>query len=345
MRVFVAAILLCIMIVPQPVAADTWGAAMLAAIWKQTAEKLYDNIQGVILGNLKLMAVQLLNEQIEQLIGGINGSGLLYISDWRQYLFDVPAQQNQLYVNDFLSQTTRGKCSSLNFKSISAGRLNASYFTSLCNQAQASVQYRTPVSNIDEFSTDPARSLAEGNWRVMNAMFANPANNPLGLALMTQQAQQADLTQRTEARKAEGVANQGFNSVKVGGVTVTPGRTVADMISNVKTLGNNILMAAENPAEFLSGLIVTVANRAINQLMQRGFEKAREVIQKEMAKVNQQIYRATSQINKVIGPAGQYLTGVNQQLGGANSTLQSIQATGKYTLMQNPATCNNGDCP
>ncbi|MEP7162912.1 MAG: hypothetical protein ABI747_04080 [Candidatus Moraniibacteriota bacterium] len=309
--------LVLFMSVPRPAQA-LWSGFEEEA-YKQKLEIYYDIIQGVILNQLKMQAVKLLDSSVEQLIGGVNGSGLLFISDWRQYLVDVPIQQNALYMNDFLSQTTRGKCSSLNFQSVASNKLNSNYFTYLCNQAQMTLYPGAPVVNIDEYSADPLRSLREGNWRIFNATMANPMNNPFGYALMAQQVQQQDLEARQRAAMAEGIAGQGYKGVKVGGITVTPGRTVADVVANVKTLGNNLLVNAQNPAEFISGLVTSVANRAVNQLLQRGFDQARAVIERETSRINQQVLKTSSQVNQVLGPASQYLNAVNQQVGNVNS--------------------------
>lgn len=305
---------------PHRVSADCWGCTLASQFVKQVLEGIARNLEGVIMVGLKTQAINLINSQIEQLIGGVNGSGLLFISDWQQYLFEVPREQNALFVQDFLSQSTRGKCSSLNFQSVETGPLKASYLTQLCKIGGGAAIPRAPVVTIDQYCPNPARSMREGDWRCFNAVLSNPANNPIGYSLIVAQAQARDLARRQAEANAKAIANQGYKGVEVAGVTVTPGRTVAALTENVKSLGNQIITAAQNPAELLAGVVTSIANRAINQMLQKGFDKARTAIERETGKLNQQIYKTSREVNETLGPASRYLQTVNQQLGNVNNT-------------------------
>lgn len=322
---------------------------LAAEQFKQALEIGFEQMQGALLMRLKIMAVHLMNSSLEQLIGGVNGSGLLYISDWRQHLIAMPEEANKIFVEDYLSQTTRGKCSSINFEVLDPSNVfdsknggyakrspsNPNYQTLLCSAARRQITGKRPVVNIDQYSANPAHSLREGDWRVLNALYLNPANNPIGYAMLVEAARAQDLAERKRVAEAEAIANQGYNAVKVGGVTVTPGRTVGDIVENIKTLPNNIWALSNKPGEILGGLVVSVANRAMNQMLQRGFDVARTKIQREITKVNTQIYKTSREINKKLGPASLYLEGVNQQLGNINNARIPVKTGG------GPPDCSN----
>jgi len=325
-RAYILLMIMVVSIYPQAVSAGVWGESMAASIWKQISENIWTQIQGVILTNLKMVAVRAINRQIEGLVAGVNGSGALFITNWQQYLIQIPREENQLYMNDLLSQSTRGKCSGLNYESIAKGNFDMNYISSLCQSARYGGSGANALFQvtIDQYSSAPLRDIQEGNFRTLNAMLPNPANNPFGFSMLAWEAQQRDLAQRQERAKTEAVAGQGYLGVKKNGITVTPGRTVADLIENVKTLGNNIMAGASNPAEFIGGVIAQVANAAINQMLQKGFEQVDAAIAREQNKVNARILEAAKDVNKSLGPASQYIKGVNQLTGTANGMYGAV---------------------
>ena len=88
-----------------PAHAGAWGEAIAASIMKQTMENISRTIEGALLGTLKVAAVQLLNTQVMQFVGG-DGSQPKIITDFRELLTKT-AEQNaeQAVVGDLLTQT------------------------------------------------------------------------------------------------------------------------------------------------------------------------------------------------------------------------------------------------
>lgn len=333
-RIFILFIFLASAVFPAPVRAGYWGEEWMATFWQDMSGKIWAQMQAVILTNVKMLVINAINRQVEGLVGGVNGSGALFITNWEQYLIKVPEEENKLYMNDLLSQSTRGKCSGLNYESIAKGKFDMNYISTLCQSANFSSRGSDALLQvtIDQYSSAPLKDIQEGNWRTLNAMFNNPANNPFGFSMMAWEAQQKDLARRQEQAKTKAIAGQGFTGVEVNGVTVTPGRTVADLIQNVKTLGNNVLANAKDPGEFIGGVIGAVANQVITQMLQKGFDQVNTAIAREQNKFNKQIKDAAQDINKQLGPASQYIKGVNQLTGTANAmygTVGGSQATNK----------------
>lgn len=326
-RVLVLLIMLAGTVFPVPVRAGYWGEEWMATFWQTAADKMWAQMQAVILTNVKMLVINAINRQIEGLVGGVNGSGALFITNWEQYLIKVPEEENRLYMNDLLSQSTRGKCSGLNYESIAKGKFDMNYISTLCQSANFASNTGSNALmqvTIDQYSAAPLKDIQEGNWRTLNAMFSNPANNPFGFSLMAWEAKQRDLIQRQERAKTEAIAGQGFLGVKKDGITVTPGRTVADLVQNIKTLGNNVLANAKDPGEFIGGVISAVANQVITQMLQKGFDQVNTAIAREQNKFNKQIKDAAQDINKQLGPASQYIKGVNQLTGSANAMFGTV---------------------
>lgn len=96
--------------------ADAWGANQAAAVWTWVVNKIGRHIEGVMLGSLKMVAMNLMNSQIGQLIGGGGISGApRFITNWQDALNVDPQRNAQLYMNDFFTLTTRGMASSANY--------------------------------------------------------------------------------------------------------------------------------------------------------------------------------------------------------------------------------------
>ncbi len=96
--------------------ADSWGANQAAAIWTHVVNKITRHIEGVLLGSLKMTAMNMLNSQIGQLIGGGGLSGgPRFITDWEGSLYRDPERNAQLYMNDYFTLSTRGMGSSANY--------------------------------------------------------------------------------------------------------------------------------------------------------------------------------------------------------------------------------------
>ncbi|MCI0531422.1 MAG: hypothetical protein L0Y74_05690, partial [candidate division Zixibacteria bacterium] len=68
-----------------------------------------EQIKGAIVAATKTAFLQLMNSQINILIGGANGEGALFITNWENFLVRDPLQRADLYVNDFLTYSTSGK--------------------------------------------------------------------------------------------------------------------------------------------------------------------------------------------------------------------------------------------
>lgn len=265
--------------------------------------KIQRQIEGTILGTLKMSALQIVNTQVMQLIGGSSVGGAMFISNWEQFLFAAPRQQAQLYVNDFFTLTTGGRASALNYQPWSAmsqnGWSSMSFLTVVQNNYQAGWD-KTPQYDLFNYTSNTSSLFGSGDWRAFNSFTSNPANNPLGLSLLMESAYSSELERQKDIARTQAISYQGYKPRMQSGFVVTPGITIKDVVTGVQMLPNMILSAAENPAEFMAAAVTSTINMAVNQLVRQGIGQIQSHINQELYKINRGIGQIQSNINQGI---------------------------------------------
>lgn len=296
--------------------AGAWGEPIAASLMKFTMETIRRSIEGALVGSLKVAAVQMLNSQVGQLVGGSSAGGALFITDFNDFLYQGPAQRTDLYMNDFFTLTTRGKASSGNY--ISAGNSGgiggnyASYLESVGRQSTTEARGYNTV-NLEEYTPSPETMFAEGDFRAFNAFVSNPANNPYGYSLQAEQAYQNKLAQEQQAAAIEATSS-GFVANKKGGRVVTPAGAIEAVVADVSTIGNKIIASADNPGQLLSGVVSGMANKMISNLIQKGIGEVQTNIRREMGGVSSQVANSLNQTTQTFGPGAQFLNSTSQRL-------------------------------
>ncbi|MDD2766847.1 MAG: hypothetical protein PHH40_03740 [Candidatus Moranbacteria bacterium] len=299
---------------PQQARADVWGAAFGAMMVDQMITTIKRQIEGALMGTLKMAAVQMLNSKVGQLIGGGVGGQPLFITDFNEFLYQSPREKANLYMNDFFSMTTRGKASSANYIAAgsNSGGLRGDYTGYLVSSAKRVTTERSiPTYSLDEHGGMDA--FSRGNSRAFNAFFRNPMNNPYGYSLEAQQMyrEQIEAEQTVAATKALAT---GFLPKEQGGRVLSPAATIQAATTNIQNLGNDILAAAQNPGELLSGVVMSMANKLVSNLIQKGVGEIQSKITKEIRNVDKQIYGSIQQATREVGPAVKYIGNVDKNL-------------------------------
>ncbi len=299
--------------------AGVWGESIAATLMDQVITTVKRSIEGAILGTLKVAAIEILNSKVGQMVGGGSGDPL-FITDWNEFLYDTPAQQARLYMNDFFTITTRGKYSSANYTGIgdAAANITGNYPAYLVARSQSVIAAQsedgmTAIYDLDEFTANPATMFAEGDWRGYNAFFSNPANNPFGYSIMAQGAYANRLATARESARVE-AQSSGFIGQKKNGRTIAPAATIAGMVTNVQNIGNNMIATATNPGEFLTGVVSAVVNKTITSFVQAGVGKIQAKIQREVRNVDNQVAGALNNLNKQLGPAAKFTREADQKV-------------------------------
>jgi hypothetical protein len=301
---------------PQPARADFWGSAELAAFMKEMMETIQRQIEGALLGTLKMAAIQMLNSKVGQLVGGVAGGQPLFITDFNEFLYQNPTQKANLYMNDFFSLTTRGKGSSANY--LSAGgtsSLSGNYPAQLRAIAESVTTKGDGIVGYDleEYAPSPDEMFASGNFRGLNAFFSNPANNAFGYTLQAQKVYQNQLDQERQVAAMKALSS-GFIPSEKNGIVMAPASTIEAAITNVQDMGNQMIAAAENPGEILSGAISAMANKLISNMIQKGIGEVQSKITKSINNVDNKVYGAINEQTNKFGPAVQYMGNVNKNL-------------------------------
>ncbi|MFZ3032292.1 MAG: hypothetical protein WA082_04610 [Candidatus Moraniibacteriota bacterium] len=304
-----------------PAKADIWGAALAATLFDQVLSTIKRQIEGAILGTLKVAAVSMLNSQVGQLIGGTSAGDALFITDWNDFLYQKPAEQVQVYMNDFFTMTTRGKYASANYAGVGdiPGKVAGNYAAYLVAGARQLTAAQTggsgsslPQFNLDSYTKNPETLFREGDFRGLNAFFSNPMNNPFGYTLTASTYYASKMTQEMELAKTE-AQSSGVIGKKDGGRTIAPAAAIESMMSGVQNIGNDMIAAASNPGEFLSGVVGAVVNKAVTGIIQKGIGKVQANIQREVRSVDNQIMGAINQVDRELGPAARFTRDVTQK--------------------------------
>ncbi len=268
--------------------------------YKQGLEEVMKMIHGVILGALKQAAVQTINDTVNNLVAGTTASGSMFITDWEEYLYRGPLRENQLYMNDFFTLATRGQASGMNYRS-NCGKDYANY---LIDNAGGGNRYAAefPSMNLQEYVCDASDMFENATWMAFDAFTSNTLNDPLGFALTAEGVKQADLERRQKEAEDRALAYQGYKAQTQGGMVVTPGSTIKDVVANAKDVPNKVIASAENIPEVISSVVTGIVTNTIQQ----GIGNARGNIQREVDNKICDFSKGIRNNLDIIGPEGNF---------------------------------------
>ena len=98
--------------------ADVWGAAFGATLLDQVITTIKTQLKAALLGTLKVAATEVINSKVGQMIGGTTAGNARFVTDWNEFLYQKPAAEVELYMNDFFSKVTLGKNAQANYVGI-----------------------------------------------------------------------------------------------------------------------------------------------------------------------------------------------------------------------------------
>lgn len=308
-----------VFIATPPAHAGVWGESIAATLLDQVLTTIKEQIKAAIVGTLKVAATTVLNSQVGQLVGGTSAGNALFITDWSDYLFNEPGQNTMYVMNDWFSRSTRGKHSSVNYTGIGdRPSVAGNYPGFLVAYAQRSIptdgagEQAEGSYDLDEYAATPTILFENGNYRAFNALISNPYNNPYGFTMMAEGQYAATFNRQQEMAKTM-AQSSGFRCKMQNGACITPAATIADMVSNAQNIGNNMIAAAQEPGQLLSGVVNAVVNKAMTSLIQKGIGQVQSAIQREMNRVDKQVNAALNRFNQQLGPAAKFLRETSQR--------------------------------
>lgn len=286
--------------------AGYWGEPIFAAFIDDMLEKIMRQIEGAMLTALKSAAINLINNQVGQLVGGSSTGSSLVINDWKGFLFEEPEQKVQVAMENFFTSMTSGRSSSANYGSPYA-LASGNYSARLIEGARLSLGTPYKPTDILEVSPDPETALAEGDLRTLNALFSNPMNNPFGFTLAAQSYERSVREQEQQEQLVQSISH-GYRSSPG-----LPGSTVGQLVANAQDVGNKVIAAASNPGELAGGVITSLVNKTITNMIQKGIGDVQANMQREIGNVGRQISGQSQTLDKTLGPGAGFIDEVRQQ--------------------------------
>lgn len=300
-----------------PVHADSWGSNLAAVFVKSMLEKIQRQIEGATLANLKGAAIQMLDTQVNQLLGGGAGEEPVFVTNYEDYIYGVASDKTQGVMNDFYTTSMRGKNATANYIEV-GGTNNAGLGQNVPGMIESQMRLATkpnvsyPQYDFDQLSTNPNMNGGLGSFRDLNLYVSNPMNNPVGASMVAQEVRDRTLSENIEIQKTKTLSS-GFIPKEVNGQVITPAGTFEAMVASAKTLPNLVIANAANPAELSGGLISSFANRAISNLIQVGIGNVQSKILGNFGGVGSQVASALGNQLTTNGPGAQFAKDVAQE--------------------------------
>lgn len=284
--------------VPQ---ADAWFPGADAVIAEKMRE-VYETIQAFMVGAAKQAAIQSLNQEVSFLVTGRSSQGVMFVTDWKDYLVTQPDRQAKLYMNAYIDQITAGRGSLSQYipaGSEGFGLAGGNYINSLRVGAQNGIL--NPTQPVTTYVGNPSQMFASGNFRNLS-LYLSGINNPWAFNLNVQQ--KLDETRQTNqlAAQTRSIAGQGFPGTDINGKTVTPGIVTKENLVNVQKMGLDSIANAQN----MPAIITAIVSKIITTSITQGIGTMQNLTHREVVNVQNQ---TNTQMNSAIGaygPGAQY---------------------------------------
>ena len=297
-----------------PQAKACWGCAIAAELLGQALDTIKRQLEGALLGTLKVTANAVLSSQVSQMIGGNSVREALIVTDWNDFIYKQPAAEVNLYMNDFLTQSTRGTHSSNNYVEAegiarSVGGNYPAYLVDTTKQAlgmSEGSEMGGLAYDLDQYCESPDVIFNTGNFMCLSSFMSNPGNNPYGFTMVAAAVKARKMDEKIEEAKTKAQSSGFVGKTDKNGRTITPAATVEAMLSDVQNIGNTMIASATNPGEFLTGVVSAVVNKAVTGIVQKGVGKIQASIQKEVNQLSRQARATLNGINKDLGPAAKF---------------------------------------
>lgn len=328
---------------PAPARAGVWGESIASGLLKQVLEVIWEQIQAILFGIAKKVAVGIARDQANRLTSGGMDKKPAFITDYKQFIFDVAIDEGLLYMDDLLSDTLGGKGSLLNYVagggSIEA--LGKQYMNVLNSEVKSTFAADNCKYTLDQYTPNPLSSIKKGDWRVLNAA-TFPCNNPLGLSNKTKNNVQRKANAVSQQKQVEAIVGNGFKCVEDKNKRcVGPATIIQDITAAANKLPFDLITGSQKWGELLSSAAGAFVNQALSNMYQKGFEDVSKKLNRELGKVDAKLGAARADLHRQLGPGAVFLRNAEQHLSGNGNP-----GTGKYTGVQTSVVYfNSGQLP
>ena len=163
-NILVLILVICFIFSPAVRPVQAWDA-IPAALMKFGLETVRQVIEGIQRGIVKQAAITALNQEYDYLLTGRSAGGARIVSDYNDYLVRQPQNQANVFINDYISQSIRGRGSLSGYNSAGGEGVGGSYMGRLAIGAKATTSGQPSI----------VRPTYEGNPSQMFATAAVPA--------------------------------------------------------------------------------------------------------------------------------------------------------------------------
>jgi hypothetical protein len=280
--------------------AEAWDA-IPAAIYKQAMETIQKVIDGIKLGLAKQAAISALQAEVKFLVTGKSAKGSIVITNYDAFMYSDPKSKANVYINDYITQSTRGRGSLSGYISSGGEGVGGSYMNQLTQGAKATTSSQ-PAQLKPTFAGNPSQMFAGPQPFQQLNLYLSGVNNPWAFNLNVQQKYQEKLQQEQTIAQTQAIAGGGFKGVQKNGVTTMPGSLVKDQVSKVQNLGMDVIAAAQHLPE----IITSAVSMTINQAMVSGIGMIQASVHQEVTNVRNNAKLQMNAAVKTSGPGALY---------------------------------------
>ena len=215
-------------------------------------------LDGIAWSLAKKILAQTTRSIIDWINSGFNGKPA-FITNLNNYLLNAADQ----VAGDFLSAANMGAlCQPLQMPVRII--VNNYYARSRDWQTRSQCTLSGAVGNVDNFLSG---NFSDGGWSKWFNVVSEPQNNIYGASALAIDGLRDSTQNARENAKTESIWNNGFMSVKNCSsgtcVTLTPGHAIAEMLNFQLTVGDRVLIQADQMNELIGALFDQLSTQAI----------------------------------------------------------------------------------
>lgn len=259
----IAVFILCSMLFVSsglPVRAGYWTENYTANAVDTMIDEAWAMLQAMILKALKEEAIKTLQDQVEKMVSGASGGGI--IADYEEFIYSSIRDEAETYLSDFFSSAQA---------SVAPGERE------MLRDIEQALEQRLlpsePVSTLHEIvqTSDPVGDVFDqrygGGVKALLSYQFGDYNNPFSAYVNAEKNVSKKVEQMQESAKAEVVAGQGFETM-VKGNKVMPGSVYQDIVAQVEGAPIDMITNATNWQE----VIISFATSLIGSAIKNGIE-------------------------------------------------------------------------
>lgn len=252
-------------LLPQPAFAGYWGESLKAALLKQKLEVMYKEIKEAIVAALKMMAIRLVQQRLQSLLGQGGKGSPGPIGDWRQFIYGSAQTYSQTQTRNYFQQVRSGTPQALQQRVIDpAQKAVMTDPTTIRPDLQKYVREgRADMIFQPGWAQNPTQAFIAA---------AQPQNSPAFYSSTGEGVQSESFRQKEEEKKTEGQAGLGMQGKKVGGgtagsegQTVTPGSIVAAMAAKVQGMPIDMVALSRSIPETVAAMVTQMLSQVLTQ--------------------------------------------------------------------------------